>query len=549
MAAASSSNAPVGGESASDEESVCSDDLHSAVSSSGLDSDEEFGVGCESREASESDASGQDDHSAADESANDSADDKDDAADEATLNQCVLCTRPLTWDFGISFTCDGNCGLDFGELERRWTCKARMCEFDVCVRCMTTQKGSALPLLPPAQPVTQATPPPPRPPSHPRLPAEPVGQSRSPLDTATARGVPPPAVPALHAPATATAGLSPNAAPPAFRPVGRGDMPTVAARMDHFETWQRERARERAAATAAPAAPAASAEAPADATTGILRPPLAAAPSDPAAASDPAASDPAASSRPTPTTAPYALQPPPDMVQIALPGAALERQVGALLGAGAESRRRAVAFAREVMRQLPTVDLVAACDDCYGPMSEETYISLGPATPRRPPTSMQVALPESRPELSLLALTYRVRCICCDHEVGEGDGGRCASPAPMRSCSCTDTKAASVLRCAALQMLATLAEDTAERERIIQHELDSDDPPEDLGDLHRAARWFMYRTFVAAQYGYLGKGCRVRIPLCVVAAIRCRFPAPGCDCTPAAIATCHTHGYVGHRDA
>ena len=41
MAAASCSNAPVGGESASDEESVCSDDLHSAVSSSGLSSDEE----------------------------------------------------------------------------------------------------------------------------------------------------------------------------------------------------------------------------------------------------------------------------------------------------------------------------------------------------------------------------------------------------------------------------------------------------------------------------------------------------------------------------
>ena len=99
-------------------------------------------------------------------------------------------------------------------------------------------------------------------------------------------------------------------------------------------------------------------------------------------------------------------------------------------------------------------------------------------------------------------------------------------PSPRAAAQLTDTKAAIVLRCAALLMLDTLGEDTAERERIIQYELDSEDPPEDLGDLHRAARWFMYRTFVAAQYGYLGKGVRVRIPLCVVAAIRCRFPAP-----------------------
>ena len=550
MAAASSSNAPVGGESASDEESVRSDDQHSAVSSSGFDSDEEFGVGCESREASGSDASDQDDHSAADENADDLADDEDDAADEVARNQCVLCTRFLTLDYGITFTCDGGCGLEFGELERRWTCKARKCEFDVCHRCMTTQQGSVLPLSPPAQQVTtQSTPPPAPPPSQPRPPAEAVGQSRPPHDADTALGVPRPAVPALHAPVTATACLSPNAAPSAFRPMVRGDMPTVAGRMDHFERWRREHAQARAAATAASAAPAAPAEAPSGTTSGVLLPPLAAAP--PAAPSDPAAaSDPTASSRPTPATAPYALLPPLDMVQIAAPGAALERQVAALLAAGVESRRRTVAFAREVMRQLPTMDLAAECDRSYGPMSDTSYVSLGPATPRRPSTSMQVALPESRPELSLLTLTYRVRCLCCDDEVGEGVDGRCASPAPMRPCSYTDTKAASVLRCAALLMLATLDEDIAERDRIIRDELDRDDPPpEDLGDLHRAARWFMYRTFVAAQYGYLGQGVRVRIPLCVVAAIRCRFPAPGCDCVPAAIATCQTHGYVGHRDA
>ena len=40
----------------------------------------------------------------------------------------------------------------------------------------------------------------------------------------------------------------------------------------------------------------------------------------------------------------------------------------------------------------------------------------------------------------------------------------------------------------------------------------------------------MYRAFVAAKYGYLGHGNRVRIPLCVVAAIRARYRATGCDC-------------------
>jgi hypothetical protein len=436
MAAASPSNAPDGGESASDAESICSDDAHSAVSSSGLDSDEEFGVGCESREASESDASDQDDHSAADESADDVADDEADAADEEALNECVLCSRQLIEDYGISFTCDGSCGLDFEALQKRWTCKARKCEFDICPRCMTAQNASGPTPLLPAQPVIHSTPPPAAPPSQPRPPAEPVGQSRPPLDADTTRGVPPAAAPALHAPATATAtaGLSPRRAPPAFRPVVRGDMPTIAGRMDLFARWQREHARERAAATAASAAPAALAEAP-----GILRPPLAAAPaaapSDPAAASHPTASDPAASSRPTPATAPYALQPPLDLVQIAETGAALERQVAALLAAGAESRRRAVAFARAVMRQLPTMELEAACDDSYGPMSDTSYVSAGPATPRSPSTAMQVALPQGPPELSLHALTYQVRCFCCDDEIGEGDSGRCASPALVRSLS------------------------------------------------------------------------------------------------------------------
>ena len=66
--------------------------------------------------------------------------------------------------------------------------------------------------------------------------------------------------------------------------------------------------------------------------------------------------------------------------------------------------------------------------------------------------------------------------------------------------------------------------------------------------VHRAARFFMYRTFVAAKYGYLGQGNRVKIPDCVIAAIRSRYRAAGCDCAVAALASCRIHGYTGHKE-
>ena len=87
-----------------------------------------------------------------------------------------------------------------------------------------------------------------------------------------------------------------------------------------------------------------------------------------------------------------------------------------------------------------------------------------------------------------------------------------------------------------------------DRDAIIAQELASGDGP-DLGSLHRAARWFMYRTLVAAKYGYLGAGVRVQIPDCVVAAIRSRYRAPGCDCHISNIGRCVVHGYTGYREA
>jgi len=96
-------------------------------------------------------------------------------------------------------------------------------------------------------------------------------------------------------------------------------------------------------------------------------------------------------------------------------------------------------------------------------------------------------------------------------------------------------------------MLDSLEEELLARDAAIQAELQGGN--DDIEALHKQARWHMYRTFVAAQYGFLGKGCRVRIALCVISAIRCRYRAPACDCEPRDIATCQLHGYVGHRES
>jgi hypothetical protein len=51
--------------------------------------------------------------------------------------ECVLCSRQLKEDHGITFTCDGNCGREFGAMDKRFTCVGRGCEFDICKPCMT----------------------------------------------------------------------------------------------------------------------------------------------------------------------------------------------------------------------------------------------------------------------------------------------------------------------------------------------------------------------------------------------------------------------------
>ena len=107
-----------------------------------------------------------------------------------------------------------------------------------------------------------------------------------------------------------------------------------------------------------------------------------------------------------------------------------------------------------------------------------------------------------------------------------------------------------VAPCAALRLYDSLASDLEARDMIVVSEL-ADGFDEEA--TYRGARWFMYRTFVAHQFGYLGKGVRVRIPDCVVAAIRTRYPAPGCTCDVRDVMACKCSGgdgslYRGHRD-
>ena len=68
----------------------------------------------------------------------------------------------------------------------------------------------------------------------------------------------------------------------------------------------------------------------------------------------------------------------------------------------------------------------------------------------------------------------------------------------------------------------------------------------------KSARYLMYRKWVGEKWGYLGRGKRIRIPPCVVEAIRDRFREPECNCPRGApglpLFNCIAHGYTGHRD-
>jgi hypothetical protein len=210
-------------------------------------------------------------------------------------------------------------------------------------------------------------------------------------------------------------------------------------------------------------------------------------------------------------------------------------QVSALVAAGGPTLELAIRFARELFRQVPSSMLASVCDDAYGPLAADSLTDSDGGLveqwePGSSPATTAGVVPQlyalevspARPLLS--TVVSQRRCFCCDDEVGQNN----------------------LEVCAALQMYDTLLEDLHERDAIMAREHEAGIDP---GESSRAARKFMYRTFVAAQYGHLGYGVRVRIPDCVKCAIRWRYPNPGCDCSLSAIATCTRHGYMGHRDA
>jgi hypothetical protein len=227
----------------------------------------------------------------------------------------------------------------------------------------------------------------------------------------------------------------------------------------------------------------------------------------------------------SPTTE-YALaEPPPLPLAVGAPGPELDAQVDELM-----RRDPAVgaALALAILRRLPTGALAAEADRVFGrapPMVDsngEDAEGGGLRDEALAPERLTVPSTAEGAAAATNWYTRRRRCPCCD-EYGSAPG---EGP------------------CEAISVLDALGAEFDAREQVVAEELDAG---YDLEATKRHARWFMYRTFVAYKYGYLGKGVRVTIPDCVIAEIRDRFRAPGCECSLDTIAACTEHGYRGHR--
>jgi hypothetical protein len=86
-----------------------------------------------------------------------------------------------------------------------------------------------------------------------------------------------------------------------------------------------------------------------------------------------------------------------------------------------------------------------------------------------------------------------------------------------------DDYGSSAKPCEATALLEALRESLAELDAEVKQAKEAD-PDGDHEQVHRAARYTMYRKYVSAAFSYLGHGVRVRIPLCVVEKIRASFP-------------------------
>ena len=290
-----------------------------------------------------------------------------------------------------------------------------------------------------------------------------------------------------------------------FRPVEAARLPRDSA----FRQWQADKAAAQALASGC-----------ADIVSeGALVPALPV-PTEPSPKQHPA-------SPPSVITGSYHLASPPTApLHPAPPGPELDAQVAELMSRDPEA---GVALALAIFRHLPTAALAAECERVF-PSAPPMVDGCGVDAEKMPQVSTpqrqrhgrddRLAVATSRSSATV-SITKLERCFCCDDEDGDG-----RSP------------------CEALRLLNSMGAELEARDKIVEQELaDGFDEEATL----RGARWFMYRTWVARKYGYLGAGVRVRIPDCAIVAIRSRYRAPGCTCAmDALVPGCNR--YRGHSD-
>jgi len=489
-------------------------DLFEGSSSGESDAEDQQVAGCES--ASEHGGSDKAVSEATSEASDGNGDDRDrdfGEEDDSIGKLCTLCGTQL--DVSMLETadecldCDGGCGRELPPSEMRIRCGFG-CDFDMCTACFGLDRGAARLVAPPPLPLPRGA------------TASSGADSRS-----SGGGAEQPAVEvriaAGEADASAEAG-APGVRVRTTEPVApaaparnminamltrmaaqRAEQQTRSERtMSVFVAWQAQRAAVNRATRGAAQDVAPDGEPVAEDMS-----------------TQPRQARPGPSGAATPSTD-YQL-PPPGIPFVPAPaGQGLQAQVAGILQGDAEQRGLWLDMAQELLRQAGHGQVR---ETSPARVSSETGVPIVlRSTPvaHRPPIRIGVDVDTRR--APPLLLTRRMRCLCCDDEVGTGDVGRCS----------------------ALQLFATLEDDLAEEDRLMEEDIDAG---ADLEPRHRAARKRAYRLFVAAHFGYLGSGVRKRIPDCVVAAIRVRYRAPGCDCSIEQIATCAGHGYVGFREA
>ena len=246
----------------------------------------------------------------------------------------------------------------------------------------------------------------------------------------------------------------------------------------------------------------------------------------------PVAPEATSSSSSTPSTDGYSLPLPPQPPLLVAPeGPELEAQVAELMR---KDPAAGVRLAMAIFRYLPTRALAEEYERVLG--KAPSMLNKSGAHVERSPMQGASASPHASAGPASLGVmpvhgavnatpTDWKRCMLCD-------------PIPGSPRAVGQT-------CAALLVFdSRLEDDLVARDAIVEQELADgcDEEP-----TQRGARWFMYRTYVAYRFGYLGPGVRVRIPNCVIAVIRMRYRAPGCTCNASEILTCSK--YRGHRDS